>query len=134
MRRIDMIVVHCSATRCDQPFTVEMLIRCHEERFGFTGYHYYITRDGKTYQTCHLQLAGAHAKGYNAHSIGMRYEGGLDGHDNPADTRTNEQKLSLKELIRKLKKDYPRAEVLGHRDLPNVAKECPCFDAKILYL
>ena len=36
------------------------LIRCHAERFGFTGYHYYITRDGQTYQTRHEQQIGAH--------------------------------------------------------------------------
>jgi N-acetylmuramoyl-L-alanine amidase len=25
---------------------------------------------------------------------------------------------------------HPDAEVLGHRDLPNVNKDCPCFDAR----
>ncbi|MDE6002507.1 MAG: N-acetylmuramoyl-L-alanine amidase, partial [Prevotella sp.] len=39
MRRITLIVVHCSATRCDRPFTVTALIRCHRDRFGYTGYH-----------------------------------------------------------------------------------------------
>lgn len=129
MRKIDMIVVHCSATRSNHPFTVEMLIRSHAECFGFTGYHYYITRDGRITQTRHLQLAGAHARGYNARSVGVCYEGGLDEHGNPADTRTAEQRKSLLTLLRKLKRDYPQARILGHRDLPNVAKECPCFDA-----
>ena len=48
MRHIDLIVVHCSATRCNRSFPVTALIRCHADRFGFTGYHYYITRDGTT--------------------------------------------------------------------------------------
>ena len=61
MRSIDLIVVHCSATRCDRAFPVTALIRCHSDRFGFTGYHYYITRGGRTYQTRHEQLVGAHA-------------------------------------------------------------------------
>ena len=76
MRKIDLIVIHCSATRCNRPYPVTNLISDHDKRFGFTGYHYYITRDGKTYQTRHEQLAGAHAAGYNRHSIGVCYEGG----------------------------------------------------------
>ena len=134
MRRIDLIVIHCSATRCNRPFPVTALIRCHADRFGFTGYHYYITRDGTVYQTRHLQLVGAHAKGYNQHSIGVCYEGGLDEHGKPADTRTQTQKKALLTLLRQLKADHPQATILGHRDLPNVAKACPCFDAQAEYM
>ena len=34
MRRIDLIVVHCSATRCNRPFTVRALIRCHAKGYN----------------------------------------------------------------------------------------------------
>ena len=129
MRRIDLIVIHCSATRSNQNFPVTALIRCHADRFGFTGYHYYITRDGQTYQARHEQLIGAHAKGYNQHSIGVCYEGGLDPQGKPADTRTAKQKKALLALLKKLKAEHPQAEILGHRDLPGVKKACPCFDA-----
>ena len=133
MRTIHLIVVHCSATRCDRPFPVTALIRCHADRFGFTGYHYYITRDGTTYQTRHEQLIGAHAKGYNSHSLGVCYEGGLDEHGKPADTRTQAQKQSLLKLLKRLRKEHPGAQILGHRDLPDVKKACPCFDARSEY-
>ena len=129
MRRIDLIVIHCSATRSNQNFPVTALIRCHADRFGFTGYHYYITRNGRTYQTRHEQLIGAHAKGYNQHSLGVCYEGGLDSQGKPADTRTEAQKCALLRLLRRLKKAHPGARILGHRDLPNVHKACPSFDA-----
>ena len=129
MRHIDLIVVHCSATRCNRRFPVTALIRCHADRFGFTGYHYYITHDGQTYQTRNEQLVGAHAVGYNQHSLGVCYEGGLDEHGNAADTRTPRQKRALLRLLRCLKKAHPDARILGHRDLPNVHKDCPCFDA-----
>ena len=129
MRNINLIVVHCSATRCNRPFPVTKLIACHQARFGFTAYHYYITRDGQMYQTRHENLPGAHARHYNQHSIGICYEGGLDAHGNPADTRTPEQKAALVALLRSLKQDYPDAQILGHRDLPGVRKDCPCFDA-----
>lgn len=133
MRQIDLIVIHCSATRCNKPFPVTALIRCHADRFGFTGYHYYITRDGTVIQTRHLQLVGAHARGYNQHSIGVCYEGGLDTNGLPADTRTRRQKRALLTLLKQLKADHPQARILGHRDLPDVHKACPCFDATAEY-
>ena len=128
MRKIDLIVVHCSATRCDQHYSVRALIRDHSDRFGFTGYHYYVTRGGMVYQTRHEQLIGAHAKGYNQHSLGVCYEGGLDTRGNPADTRTQKQKRALLALLKQLKAEHPQAQILGHRDLPGVKKDCPCFD------
>ena len=133
MRSINLIVIHCSATRCNRSFPVTSLIACHQARFGFTGYHYYITRDGQMYQTRHENLVGAHAKHYNKRSIGVCYEGGLDEQGRPADTRTPEQKAALVALLRSLKEDYPDAVILGHRDLPNVHKDCPCFDAHTEY-
>ena len=133
MRRIDLIVVHCSATREDRVFPVTSLIADHAKRFGFTGYHYYITRDGRTFQTRHEQLVGAHAKGYNAHSLGVCYEGGLDRDGNPADTRTLRQKRALLRLLRRLKEEHPDARIVGHRDLPGVKKAYPCFDARSEY-
>ena len=107
MRKIDLIVVHCSATRCDRRFSVEDLIACHDARFGFTGYHYYITRDGQMYQTRHENLVGAHVVGYNQHSIGVCYEGGLTPDGRPADTRTREQKAALNALLKSLKWTIP---------------------------
>ena len=129
MRRIDLIVIHCSATRSNRSYSVTQLIRDHARRFGFTGYHYYITRDGQTYQTRHENLVGAHARGYNQHSLGVCYEGGLDERGKPADTRTPRQKRALLKLLKKLKAAHPGARILGHRDLPDVHKDCPCFDA-----
>ena len=144
MRNIDLIVVHCSATRCNRRYSVMQLIRDHADRFGFTGYHYYITRDGtvtQTYitrdgtvtQTRHEQLIGAHAKGYNSRSLGVCYEGGLDKEGKQTDTRTIKQKRALLALLKRLKREHPQAHILGHRDLPDVHKACPCFDAKTEY-
>lgn len=71
--------------------------------------------------------------GYNQHSLGVCYEGGLDEHGKPADTRTKAQKRALLKLLKRLKKEHPEAQILGHRDLPDVKKACPCFDAKSEY-
>lgn len=46
-RTINLIVVHCSATRVNQNFSIEDLEACHKARgFAEIGYHYYITKDG----------------------------------------------------------------------------------------
>ncbi len=88
MRRIDYIVIHCSATREGHVLTPEALDREHRRRgYRMTGYHYYIRRDGTTVVTRPLELAGAHVKGYNKHSIGICYEGGLDAQGQPKDTQ-----------------------------------------------
>ena len=134
MRKINLIVIHCSASRRNQRFTVEQLRQCHNARFHEKGigYHYYIEQDGTVYQTRDENEIGMHVRGYNAHSIGVCYEGGLDEQGKSADTRTPAQKRSLLTLLRALKEDYPDAEIKGHRELPNVHKTCPCFDCQEL--
>ena len=79
MRKIDLIVIHCSATRVDRTLTAFDLETLHRRRgFNGTGYHYYIRKDGTTLLTRPIERIGAHVKGFNASSIGICYEGGLD--------------------------------------------------------
>ena len=67
-RLITMIVVHCSATRCNQPYPVQQLFHDHVEvnHWRYIGYHFYITRSGRVETTRPLERMGAHAKGHNA--------------------------------------------------------------------
>ena len=128
-REVTLLVVHCSATRCDRHFSVEALRRSHLARgFADIGYHFYITRDGEIHRGRALEKIGAHCRNHNAHSVGVCYEGGLDANGKPKDTRTLEQKGALLALLRELKRQFPKALVVGHRDL-NPMKGCPCFDA-----
>lgn len=47
MRTINLIVIHCSATREDKDFTEYDLDVCHRRRgFNGTGYHFYIRKNG----------------------------------------------------------------------------------------
>ena len=142
MRKIDYIVIHCSATREGHDLTPEALETEHRRRgFRTTGYHYYIRRDGTTVVTRPLELVGAHVKGYNKHSVGICYEGGLDALGRPKDTRTPEQRAALRLLVSQLLRRFKgNVRVCGHRDLsPNLdgngaveprewVKQCPCFD------
>ena len=136
-RSISLIVIHCSATRVTQDFTFEQLEACHLARgFKSIGYHYYITKDGVVYPGRPESEVGAHARHYNAHSIGICYEGGLSPSGCISDTRTPKQKEAMKQLIQDLHHRFPGIRtILGHRDLPGVQKACPCFDAtKLQYL
>lgn len=141
MRKIDMIVIHCSATRADVPLSPRQLEEMHRQRgFDGCGYHYYVRRDGEICTMRPVDRPGAHTKGYNQHSIGVCYEGGLDEQGRPADTRTELQKRSLRVLVRVLAMDFQTRRIVGHRDLsPDLdgdgviepeewTKVCPCFD------
>ena len=89
MRTINLIVIHCSATREDKDFTEYDLDVCHRRRgFNGTGYHFYIRKNGDIKSTRPIEKVGAHAKGFNRESIGICYEGGLDSKGRPKDTRT----------------------------------------------
>ena len=102
----------------------------HRERgfkFGI-GYHYVIRRNGKIEPGRPEWMVGAHCVNHNSHSIGICYEGGLDIRGQPADTRTPEQKATMRRLLEDLHRRYPHALVVGHHDL-NPCKDCPCFDA-----
>lgn len=129
MRRITLFIIHCSATRCGQPYSFEDCRRDHIDgrHFRDIGYHYYITRDGRVHPGRPLSLEGAHCFGHNRHSIGICYEGGLDAQGRVADTRTPAQKDSLRRLVAELEERFPRALVLGHRDL-DPGKGCPGYN------
>ena len=124
---VRFLVVHCSATRCNRNFSVERLIETGKERFGQASYHYYVRRNGSIIPILPESVRGVHAAGYNHCSIAVCYEGGLDEHGDAADTRTELQKHALYELLKQLREDYPRARIVGHRELPGVHKACPCY-------
>lgn len=136
MRKIDLIVVHCSATYPDMNIGAVEIDKWHKERgWSGIGYHYVVKRDGTIEEGRPVEKIGAHAHGFNSHSIGVCWVGGLDEDvaDSASDNRTEEQRMSMLNLLGGLKSLYPDAEIVGHRDLPRVTKSCPCFDAKEEY-
>ena len=129
MRLITLIVIHCSAVRPDQMSSVAQIDTWHHDRgykFG-VGYHYVIRRDGTIEAGRPEWMVGAHCVNHNKYSIGVCYEGGLDARGQPADTRTAEQKATLRQLLTDLHRRYPRAVIVGHHDL-NPQKDCPCIE------
>ena len=134
MRRINEIIVHCTATRTNQSVTMADINRWHKERgFAKVGYHYVIDVDGSIMIGRDESETGAHCVGHNANSIGIAYIGGLCSEKSkPKDTRTQAQKDTLKSLIILLCDRHPIVAINGHSVYAN--KDCPCFDAKSEYL
>ena len=104
MRKINEIIIHCSATTEGRHFTVEDVRRWHKDRgFADVGYHYLIYLDGSVHAGRPITQVGAHCLGHNAHSIGVCYIGGLaSDKKTPKDTRTSRQKQALKALVQLL--------------------------------
>ena len=133
MRTITLIVIHCSAVRPDQTSSAAQIDNTHRKdnhwKFGI-GYHYVVRRNGEVEPGRPEWMVGAHChvegKTHNLHSIGVCYEGGLDIRGQPDDTRTAEQKASLRRLLEDLHRRYPRAWIVGHHDL-DPRKDCPCI-------
>ena len=135
MRTITLIVVHCSAVKPDQTSSVAQIDTWHRER-GYhlgVGYHYVIRRNGEIEPGRPEWMVGAHCLNHNRYSIGICYEGGLNARGQPADTRTPEQKAAMRRLLEELHQRYPRALIVGHRDLSH-DRDCPCFDAVKEYI
>lgn len=134
MRRIRLIIVHCSANGAGCTLRCKDIDRYHRS-LGWTGcgYHYVIPTDGTVETGREEERVGAHCRNHNRHSIGVCYIGGLaaDGRT-PTDTRTPEQRAALRKLLEALHRKYPEALIVGHRDL-DARKACPCFDAAAEY-
>ena len=159
MRPINLIVIHCSASpNSDTLFRgkvgdvgfqtpVQIIDEWHAKR-GFArkpearrrynpglraiGYHYVIYRNGGISTGRDVEEFGAHVAGFNQKSLGVCLVG--------TDRYTPAQWASLADLVDALRKRYPEARVVGHRDLSpdqnangivekfEWLKTCPGFD------
>lgn len=134
---IKEIIIHCTSTKEGKDYTVEQIRQWHTAKppkgngWADIGYHFVVYRDGTVHSGRSTSVVGAHCKGHNSHSLGVCYVGGLGVDGKAKDTRTDAQKKSLVNLLKRLRQLYPEAKIYGHRDF--ATKPCPCFDAKTEY-
>lgn len=140
--KVEYLIVHCSATPEGLDLNANDINRMHRNRgFSMIGYHKVIKLNGVVEEGRPMDKQGAHVKGYNHKSIGICYIGGLDAARKAKDTRTELQQVALVNELTALKKKFPNAKIVGHRDLsPDLdgdgvieshewMKMCPCFSA-----
>lgn len=146
MRDIKYIFVHCTASY--QSNTTEASLRAEFKAKGWSqvGYHWVVKTDGNIIKLLDEQYIANGVKGYNSNAIHIAWIGGIDKtHPKGIDNRTPAQKVALYDLVAKVKARYPKAKILGHRDIsPDLnhngivdpwerIKECPCFNAMVEY-
>lgn len=149
MRPIKLILVHVSATPPDMDIGAAEIKHLHTmpnteiikwgkvnvrgKGWSDIGYHAILRRNGQVENGRPIERAGAHARGYNAYSLGYVLIGGVDDDGKPDFNFTRHQMDSLYRLLNVTEYEYPDAAILGHRDLPGVAKACPCFNVRAWY-
>lgn len=152
MRRIDNLVIHCTAGPQDQTVQVILDYWKHVMKWKTPGYHYLITPDGVPHNLVKIENVSNGVAGHNAHSIHISYVGGVEVIRSknskgvpinilgkPIDNRTVCQLETMEVLVRRFHREFPEADIKGHRDFsrdknrdgiitPNEwTKACPSF-------
>jgi len=131
MRKINKIILHCTATPEGRHHDVADIRRWHLKRgFNNIGYHFLIHIDGTIEVGRSIKKPGAHTAYHNQDSIGICYTGGMSKDMKKAkDTRTQAQKDSLIKLMHELIYKYNKDMTIhGHNEYAN--KSCPSFIVK----
>ena len=135
MRKLNRIIVHCSATKPGWwakkgvQAKVNEIRRWHVRGNGWSdiGYHYVIDRSGKWANGRPLEKVGAHTKGHNTGSIGICLIGGHGSSetDRFEDHFTPQQEETLRWMLDDLQEKYGKMSIHGHNEY--AAKACPGF-------
>jgi len=134
MRKVNKIIIHCTATPEGREHDVADIRRWHLKRgFNDIGYHYLIHIDGTIEEGRPISKQGAHCSGENKGSIGLCYVGGMSKDMSKAkDTRTQAQKDSLIKLMHELIYKYNKDMTIhAHYEFAN--KSCPSFNVQEEY-
>jgi hypothetical protein len=142
MRKIDEIVVHCTATQPGWWSNRSAEEKAREVRSWHVspppngrgwkdiGYHWLIDRDGTVVKGRDESVVGAHVSGHNSNTIGVSLFG---GHGSSSDDKfeehfTPQQDAALRKLIAEIRARHPITKVSGHNEYAN--KACPGFRVK----
>jgi N-acetylmuramoyl-L-alanine amidase len=137
VRKIDYIVIHCTAT--PRSVKVEAIQNYWRNtlKWRSSGYHVLIEENGTRHYLQPFDKPANGVRGFNQNSIHISYIGGVDATGKAIDNRTEAQKagilIAIREAMEYAVKGGTKPIIQGHRDFPNVAKDCPSFNAKAEY-
>jgi len=119
VRRIDKVILHCSAS--DYKYQdVDWIRQIHMTERGWSdiGYHFFIPYSGVIQRGRPMENIGAHVRGKNKYSLGICLAGNR--------TFKPVQFESLQTLLLLLKRLYPHSTLHGHKEF-NRRKTGPNF-------
>lgn len=140
---VEFIIIHSSHTKTPKPTDgVAFLNRLHRQAGAFSWdlagpacrHHFVVRTDGTVEEGRPLDTPGNHTfGGVNDRSLSICYMGGCTDNGFPADTRTNEQKRALVDLVKHFAEAYPNARAICHCQItPKSARGCPGFTVEKL--
>lgn len=129
MRKLDRIILHCTATPEGRHVDVNTIRAWHKKRgWSDVGYHFIIYIDGSVHVGRDVSKVGAHVSGHNATTIGVVYVGGTDAAGKAKDTMNAAQETAFVNLVKHLRDEYGPLTLHGHNEY--AAKACPSFKVK----
>jgi N-acetyl-anhydromuramyl-L-alanine amidase AmpD len=136
--RTDFIVVHSTKTKPSEDLSAKDITLKHaKEGYFYNAFHFIIKRDGTVETGRKEEMSGAilpinQPLITNKNSIAIGLVGGLLEDGTGLDVNfTIEQYVSLRELVKRLKKKYS-VEVVGCRNAINSKKSCMSFDVQAI--
>lgn len=142
MERLQYLVIHCTATPEGREVSSDEIRRWHTfpapkgrgwrqvgytDMFHLDGRRERLVANNEDANVDSWEITNG-AKGYNSISRHIVYVGGLDKSMKAKDTRTDAQKKAMADYVKDFHSRFPDVRIVGHRDFPNVAKDCPSFD------
>ena len=129
MRKLDRIILHCTATPEGRHVDVDTIRVWHKARgWRDIGYHFIIYIDGSVHAGRAVEKTGAHVAGHNATTIGVVYVGGTDAAGKAKDTMNAAQETAFVNLVKHLRDQFGPLTLHGHNEY--AAKACPSFIVK----
>lgn len=141
MAKLELLMIHCTATRSGQAVTAKDIHRWHTSPppggrgWNQVGYSDMIHLNGMlenlvpydSDDVIQPREVTSGAAGMNQKARHVVYVGGMDADGRHAmDTRTPAQRMALANYVRQVIARYPDIKILGHRDV--APKACPSFD------
>ncbi len=133
MRKINKIIIHCSATPPKMDIGVKTIRRWHiSKSWSDIGYHFVIRRNGKLETGRPIEVKGAHCLegGGNNGSIGICLIGGINNtiEKKPENNFTKAQFKTLEKVVNKYDVIYDGLDIHGHNEFSK--KACPSFNVQ----
>lgn len=106
------IAVRDTLTKPDPEIDVKVMdtIHCRRGSLG-VGFHFVLILNGDIQLARDIERTGSHSKDYDNISVAIGIVGGVDPEGERVNTRTQEQREALDDLIAFLQQRYPEAEV-----------------------